>query len=100
MKKVDDNAGIFSFTRGNKFFELSNHLGNVLATINDKKVQVDDGTYAHNSSTGLLGKVNNTLDGVLDYYKADLVTANDYYPFGMQMPGGNINKVTTSIDTL
>jgi hypothetical protein len=21
------------------------------------------------------------------YYKADVLTANDYYPFGMQMPG-------------
>jgi hypothetical protein len=26
-----------SFTRGNKFFELSNHLGNVLVTLSDKK---------------------------------------------------------------
>ena len=26
------------FTRGNKFFELSNHLGNVLVTVSDKKI--------------------------------------------------------------
>jgi RHS repeat-associated protein len=26
-------------------------------------------------------------DGTVDYYNADVVTANDYYPFGMQMPG-------------
>ena len=57
------------FTRANKFFELSNHLGNVLVTISDKKLQ-----HTANSST-------------VDYYVADVVTANDYYPFGMQMPG-------------
>lgn len=48
---------------------------------------MDDGTYAHNPSTGLPEKVNNTLDGVLDYCNADVVTVNDYYPFGMEMPG-------------
>ncbi len=57
------------FTRGNKFFELSNHLGNVLATVSDKKVAV-----SANSN-------------IIDYYSADVVTANDYYAFGMQMPG-------------
>ena len=57
------------FTRGNKFFELSNHLGNVLVTVSDKKIAHDGGS------------------GVIDYYNADVVTANDYYPFGMQMPG-------------
>lgn len=35
-------------------------------------------------------------DGTIDYYNADVVTANDYYPFGMTMPGrkytlGNTN---------
>ena len=26
-------------------------------------------------------------NGVIDYYTADVVTANDYYPGGMLMPG-------------
>jgi len=63
------SSAITTFTRGNKFFELSNHLGNVLVTISDKKIPV--------SSDSL----------TIDYYNADVVTANDYYPFGMQMPG-------------
>jgi len=67
---VDDNTEVFNFTRGNKFFELSNHLGNVMATVSDRKVSVD---------------TNN--NGLVDYYQADVVTANDYYPFGMVMPG-------------
>ena len=57
------------FTRGERSYELANHLGNVLATVTDKKIAV--------SSDGSL----------IASYKADVVTAQDYYPFGMQMPG-------------
>jgi RHS repeat-associated protein len=60
---------IVNFIRGNKFFELSNHLGNVLVTVSDKKTGV--------SSNGT----------TIDYFTADVVNANDYYPFGMSMPG-------------
>lgn len=72
-----------TFIRGNKFFELSNHLGNVLVTISDKKPGIDDGVY--NLVTG--AKISSTPDGIIDYYVADIVTANDYYPGGMDMPG-------------
>jgi RHS repeat-associated protein len=58
------------FARGEKLFELGNHLGNVLVTISDKKIGVDQNT-----------------DGTVDYYTADVITANDYYPGGMIMPG-------------
>jgi len=82
--------GVLTFARGNKLFELSNHLGNVLATVTDKKLQVDDGTYQNPCSgtpchTNVM--VSAAMDGVVDYYMADVVTANDYYPFGMAMPG-------------
>jgi RHS repeat-associated protein len=55
-----------TFTRGNKLFELTNHLGNVLATIGDKRYGVT------------------TDDSTVVYYNPELVSANDYYPFGMQ----------------
>ncbi|MBL0133410.1 MAG: hypothetical protein IPP79_05000 [Chitinophagaceae bacterium] len=58
-----------TFRRGYKNYELSNHLGNVLATISDKKKGVP---LAHSS--------------LIDYFEADLQTAQDYYPFGMLMP--------------
>jgi RHS repeat-associated protein len=58
-----------NFIRGKKFFELSNHLGNVLATVSDKKVGIS---------------VNGTS---IDHYEADLTSAQEYYPFGMLMPG-------------
>jgi len=56
---------------GKKQYELTNHLGNVLATISDKKIGV---SLAQDSS-------------LIDHYEADVQTAQDYYPFGMIMPG-------------
>ncbi len=67
---VESEDGIYIFTRGNKFFELSNHLGNVWVTVSDRKDGVDTNS-----------------NGIIDYYMAHVVNANDYYPFGMQMPG-------------
>ena len=55
---------------GNKQYELTNHLGNVLATITDKKVYFD--------STG---------NSVADWSVPEISSVNDYYPFGMVMPG-------------
>ncbi|GAA3919011.1 hypothetical protein GO495_21195 [Chitinophaga oryziterrae] len=57
-----------NFIRGKKFFELSNHLGNVLATVSDRKISIFTGS-------------------VFDHYEADIVSTQEYYPFGMQMPG-------------
>ena len=62
-------ATVSTFTRGEKFFEMSNHLGNVLVTISDKKIQ------------------HTTNSTVVDYWNADVVTATDYAPFGMQLVG-------------
>jgi RHS repeat-associated protein len=58
------------FERGNKQYELTNHLGNVLATISDKKKGYD--------TTG---------DGQVDYFLADTRQATDYHPGGMAMIG-------------
>ncbi|HRO46818.1 RHS repeat-associated core domain-containing protein [Agriterribacter sp.] len=63
-----NSGSLIIFERGKKFFELNNHLGNVLATVSDKKKGHDAG------------------NGTIDYYEADIVSAQDYYPFGMEMP--------------
>jgi len=60
-----------SLLLGSRSYELSNHLGNVLAVISDKKI----------------GVANTTTPTLVDYYKAEVLRQNDYYPFGMQMPG-------------
>ena len=56
---------------GNKQFELSNHLGNVLTTVSDRKIP-------------------HTSDNItIDYYTSDITSAQDYYAFGQLMPGRN-----------
>jgi RHS repeat-associated protein len=57
-------------TEGKRIYELTNHLGNVMVTISDRKTGVDENG-----------------DAVIDYYKAEVLTAQDYYAFGMMMPG-------------
>ncbi len=56
------------FTRGNKLFELTNHLGNILSTISDKRYGVS------------------TDDSTVIYFNPEVVSANDYYPFGSLEP--------------
>jgi RHS repeat-associated protein len=63
----------YKTTRGHKQYELTNHLGNVLATISDRKLPAKD------------------KDGIL-FYTADLISAQDYYPFGSPMPGRNYSS--------
>ena len=61
------NAYLINFTRGNKLFELTNHLGNVMATVSDRTLP--------EAVTGTPAAVRG--------YTADIVAASDYYPFGM-----------------
>ena len=61
----------FSHNLGHKQYELANHLGNVLVTISDKKV---------------LTEIPNDPDPNNWLWDADIITAQDYYPFGMLMP--------------
>jgi RHS repeat-associated protein len=67
---------ISTFTRGEKMLELSNHLGNVLVTISDKKIAV----------------ASQTNSSLIDHYEADILSASDYTPFGMQMVGRTWNS--------
>lgn len=61
--------GIIVFKRDKKRYELNNHLGNVMATVSDRKVQI-----SYNAAT-------------IDHFEANVLTAQDYYPFGMGMEG-------------
>jgi len=71
------SAKIDTFTRGFKFFELTNHLGNVLATVSDKKLAVDSNS-----------------DGVVDYYTADVASATDFSSYGAGLEGRKFNDTT------
>ena len=63
-----------SLIRGSKQYELSNHLGNVLVTISDRRLQI---IPALNGTSGII---------------ADLMSASDYYGGGSPMPGRNFNS--------
>lgn len=60
--------------RGNQQYELSNHLGNVLVAISDRNYQIQD-------------IISHQVPSPVAYYEADIVSASDYYPGGMQMVG-------------
>lgn len=62
-----------SHTISNRYYELSNHLSNVLSTVTDNKLYVDGGITS---------------------YRADIKSYSDYYPFGWQMPDRNANSDT------
>ncbi|MBK8712541.1 MAG: RHS repeat-associated core domain-containing protein [Niastella sp.] len=65
VESMTGTATNVSFERGNKLFELSNHLQNCLTVISDKKNQhTNDNT-------------------IIDYYVSDVVSATDYGPFGI-----------------
>ncbi len=68
MKVAFTQEDILTFERGHRQYELSNHLGNVLVTITDKKEGVS------------------TNGTTIDNFIAEVSSANDYYPFGMGMP--------------
>lgn len=58
------------YLRGYKLYELTDHRGNVIAVVSDRKKGIDENG-----------------DGAIEYYNADVVNAVDYLPFGGQMPG-------------
>ncbi|MCC5924557.1 MAG: hypothetical protein JJT77_12290 [Crocinitomicaceae bacterium] len=57
-----------TYVAGEKFYELTNHLGNVLTVISDIKYPVED-------------------NGYVDYFEVQLVSVSDYSGFGVQLDG-------------
>jgi RHS repeat-associated protein len=64
------NPTVVTRMLGLKTYELSNHLGNVMQTVTDRKLPVLSSNLAE-----------------IKYYTAEVVSYSDYYPFGMLMPG-------------
>ncbi|MEQ8908166.1 MAG: hypothetical protein RIC95_03160 [Vicingaceae bacterium] len=81
-RQVSNNK--FIRTLGQKQYELKDHLGNVVATVSDKKL--------HPQETVVNG--NQSIDSTLGY-QADLTSRFDYYPFGMEIKSrsGNFTDV-------
>ncbi len=62
-----------SILYGKRSYEISNHLGNVLAVISDKKIGVEG-------------------SGEVAYYHAEILSSNEYYAFGMQIPSSSYSE--------
>ena len=56
-------------------YELSNHLGNVLTVVSDRKIAVD-----------------NNNDNIVDYFLPDIVSSTDYGCFGNPLSGRTFNR--------
>jgi len=67
MKSVETDR--IAQYRGKKQYEISNHLGNVLVTLSDRKL------------------VDTTSAGPAKSYRPDIASATGYYPYGSQLPG-------------
>ncbi|WP_343670655.1 LamG-like jellyroll fold domain-containing protein [Chitinophaga sp.] len=61
-----------SLMRGERFYELTNHLGNVMATISDKKIGISADTQT------------------VDYFVPEVTSAQDYYSYGMMQPDRSV----------
>jgi RHS repeat-associated protein len=71
-----DTSKKWQIREGQKRYELTNHLGNVLVTISDRR----QGAAPVSSQ--------------FTYYEAVVITATDYYPFGMSMPNRDFKQNT------
>ena len=63
-------------TLDDKDYELTNHLGNVQTVITPRKEPFEDGSNP----------------GEIAYFEPDIISANDYYPFGAPMPERTFNS--------
>lgn len=68
---------------GQKQYEVTDHLGNVMITASDKKYPIVD-----------------MSDSSILAYHAELPSTYDYYPFGMLMPGRYTQDTTTQCATV
>jgi len=68
------NKGLHPRVVGEKLYELTDHLGNVRTTITDRKMATFDSNW------------------LITGFTADITSANDYFPFGSEMPGRSYNS--------
>ncbi|RFN58799.1 RHS repeat domain-containing protein [Marixanthomonas ophiurae] len=69
------NAQNQSRTLGNKSYEVSNHLGNVMTVVSDRKTPIPEAT--------------NTI---IAFNDTDIKAFNDYYPYGMVLENRSLSE--------
>lgn len=90
-KRRKDGENQYSRKLGAKNYELSDHLGNVVATISDKKLHPLE----------LLINGNYNVDTTIGF-QAEVTGRYDYYPFGMEIMdrSGDFNEVDYTQDVI
>jgi RHS repeat-associated protein len=68
---------------GKKQYELSNHLGNVLSVVTDKKYALD-----------------HDYDDTIDYYQPDVLLTYDYSPFGVLLPERSFDRTNIITESI
>lgn len=68
--------------RGEKKYELSNHLGNVLATVSDRKFGIDDG------------------NGTVAYYHVDVINSMTIIHLGLGCPADYMVQMVVIVTDL
>ncbi|WP_338356625.1 RHS repeat-associated core domain-containing protein [Yeosuana marina] len=71
----NSNSQIQSRTLGNKSYEVSNHLGNVMTVVSDRKTPISV-----------------SLNTTIAFNETDIKAYNDYYPYGMLLENRNDTK--------
>ena len=70
--------------RGSRVYELTNHLGNVLVTVSDRKWGMP--------ATGPGANPN-----VVAYYNPDVLSTQDYEPFGALLPDRTVSQACSTV---
>ena len=74
-------------TLGTREYEFSNHLGNVLTTVADRKTHLQADVLGSGASA------------VIFQYRPEVITGGEYYPFGSPLPGRNPAQACSTVTT-
>jgi RHS repeat-associated protein len=82
------NKAISTRVRGDKAYELSNHLGNVQVVVSDRKY-----VFGNTTANSYIDENGETVNVLIErfFFETDIISATDYYAFGMVMPDRSIN---------
>jgi hypothetical protein len=98
-KRSGNEPQLATLERGSKVYELNDHLGNVHSVVSDVKEPILSDAPS-GSPYYVIGSPENTTDVPYnsltdnDNFRANILTLNNYYPYGMLQPGRSVSSGT------